>query len=826
MKTTQLLSILFISFLFHSCNFGSKNELILADKQGVASIVLSPQSDELIKWAATELAGDLESLSGQKPRLLITDQLPEGENRIIIIGKAGDELLTKNAAAELEQVNGAWEKFMINAVGQRLYIVGSDVRGTVYGIFDLAEQLGISPWSWWADVFPEPGNKVSLSLPEGGIVQEPSVQYRGIFLNDEDWGLHPWAAQTFEPETGDIGPKSYEKIFQLLLRLKANIIWPAMHPCTKAFYTIEGNMEMAQKYHMVIGTSHAEPMLRNNVDEWKHKERGAFNYFENSEAVEEYWRERIKQVAGGDHRFMVTVGMRGVHDGKMEGNATTDEKVAMLETIFDKQRQMLEEELGLSASEVPQALVPYKEVLDLYNAGLNVPDDVTLIWTDDNYGYIRRRSDAKEQRRPGGSGVYYHLSYWGRPHDYLWLSTTQPALIWYEMKRAWENGAQKVWIGNVGDIKPAEYNMEFFLDLAWNIDVVNHNNIDVHLKNWAAREFGEKLADDIAALKQEYYRLAMLRKPEFMGWSRTEPSTATQQGEFSTRGINDLEIRLSQYHRLYQQADALKEKVAPRLRDAYFQLVEYPVKGAALMNDKFLYAQLAYEATDKVSKSRYDSLARKAYAEIETLTNYYNNEMSQGKWKHMMSSKPRKLAAYQMPDYHLEQSASVNEKVESAASSQFIQAGDYVTATGFEQYKWKKIQGLGYSAQALTLLPLTDRSFETMQPSVTYRFTIDEPGAYELELRCLPTHANNFDHQLSIAVENNQEQTFKLNTRGRSEAWKQNVLRNHSRIFYPMNFDSAGEKEVRLSVNQTGIVIDQLAVRLAGSERQYMLPLK
>lgn len=385
------------------------------------------------------MADDIKELTGKRPEIIQTNSFSKSG---IYVGQISDPLF--KVKKDKKELSGQWEKFSIQKENENLIITGSDVRGTVYAIFEITERLGISPWKWWADVNPIKQEKLSLQLPQNGIISSPSVQYRGIFLNDEDWGLQPWATKTFEKETGDIGPKTYEKIFQLLLRLKANTIWPAMHPSTKGFFTISGNKEMAQKYHIVIGSSHAEPMLRNNVDEWKPKINGDYNYFTNKTQVDKYWQDRLDELKSAKIETIMTLGMRGVHDSKMEGAKDLKESIAMVEKIILNQREMFSNTFNKPLNQIPQAFIPYKEVLELYDNGLKIPDDITLVWPDDNYGYIRRLSNESEQKRAGGSGVYYHISYWGRPHDYLWLSTTQPGLIWYEMTKAYQNGANKM----------------------------------------------------------------------------------------------------------------------------------------------------------------------------------------------------------------------------------------------------------------------------------------------------------------------------------------------------------------------------------------------
>lgn len=822
MKNPSLFYLLLIFFcLVTSCIRPTPDpQYVISRQSSDFAIYIDTHSDELIQWAANELAKGIGNILEKDITVSRIDKYST-ENKGIYIGQSGDHNLPKDFATPFQE---AWEHFFIKKQKDNLLIVGSDVRGTVYGVFELAEQMGISPWIWWADVQPEKKKEITLDIPAEGISEGPSVQYRGIFLNDEDWGLQPWAAHTFEPETGDIGPKTYEQIFQLLLRLKANTIWPAMHPSTKAFFKIPGNKEMAEKYQIFIGTSHAEPMLRNNVDEWEEEQYGEYNYFTNSTAVKNYWQERITEANNANS--MVTLGMRGIHDSGMQGDFSTADKVQMLETIITDQREILSKTFDKPISKIPQVFIPYKEVLYLYDAGLKVPEDITLMWTDDNYGYIRRLSNEAEQKREGGSGVYYHLSYWGRPHDYLWLSTTQSGLIWYEMTRAYQNGAPKIWIANVGDIKPAEYNMEFFLDLAWDVQSIRESTIKDHLQDWCEREFGEAVAVDIADLKSEYYRLALLRKPEYMGWSTTEPTTPTRATAFTTANGNELQRRIDAYEALGSKTVELKAKISAEKQDAYFQLVEYPVRCAALMNHKFLYAQLSLQASAGADKETFAIKSQKAFDEIVALTQKYNTEMANGKWNKMMSMSPRSLPVFDMPTYHTSNPAAAQSDTtpapqNSTLSPVFIQASEFSKANNVEGYTWKAIEGLGYSNSSLSLFPFDHHVFNEETPSLEYHFEIKKAGNYEIEIRCLPTHSNNFDHQVWINTNGETSEAVFINTKGRSEAWKENVLRNCAVASFPVSYEEAGTQSLSVYVNQTGIVIDQISIRPEGYPEFY-----
>lgn len=820
MKTLILLGFSMTLLLLGSCAVSGEKQIVFESPDNI-SIFVDKHADSLLLWAANDVSANLSLVLGVHVDVVLTSAY-EASAKGIYVGGYQDALVGSLPRDFADALSEQWESYFIDGDKKQLFVVGSDVRGAVYGLFELAERLGISPWDWWADVKPLPCASLAIDLPQQGEFAAPSVRYRGVFLNDEDWGLQPWSAKTFEPEVGDIGPRSYEKIFQLLLKLKANTIWPAMHPCTHAFYSIEGNRQMAEKYHILIGTSHAEPMLRNNVDEWDKKRDGDFNYFNNREKVKAYWRSRIDDTKTGEQIY--TLGMRGIHDSGMRGGSSRAESVSMLDTIIMDQRAMLCDARKQAIVDIPQVLVPYKEVLDLYNAGLQVPEDVTLMWTDDNYGYIRRQSTVQEQKRSGGAGVYYHISYWGRPHDYLWLSTTQPGLIWFEMSRAYHNGAQDMWIVNVGDIKPAEYNMEFFLDLAWDIHSMDHNSIETHLQNWCQREFGHDLAAPLSEVFTEYYRLAMLRKPEYMGWSTTEPTTPTRNSGFTSHNDNELQRRIEAYAKLSATVKELRASVPDERADAYFQLVTYPVLSAALINHKFLYAHQANTARTQERFEVCSQKANAAYDSIVRLTQQYNQEIAGGKWQYMMSMNPRRLPVFNRPQMAFSGAATAQLGTQSTIKPIFINANNFTDKSESETYTWASVQSLGYSQNSMTLFPLKTQYFEKDQPYLEYTFQVDKVGDYSIELRCLPTHANDFNHQICLELNDEKFKVHSINTKGRSEAWKHHVLQNYVSVKQDVTIAKVGRQRLRVYVSHSGIVLDQLAINPKDYGGYYEIP--
>ena len=704
----------------------------------------------------------------------------------IIVGTVGKSPLLKAVSADVSALIGKKQAFLLQVLPDgKLLVAGSDSHGTAYGIMELSRLIGVSPWEWWADVTPE--KKISFVLPaEYQTLQSPSVEYRGIFINDEDWGLMPWSSQTYEPSDikGHIGPKTNARIFELLLRLRANTYWPAMHECTLPFFLTEGNRKVAEEYGIFIGSSHCEPMVCSAAGEWRRRGQGDYDYVNNSASVYKFWEDRVKEVAQQGNIY--TLGMRGVHDGQMQGAKTVAEQKAVLERVLKDQRGLLQKYVNKDVTTIPQAFIPYKEVLDIYNAGLQVPDDVTLIWCDDNYGYIRHFPTAEERARKGGNGIYYHVSYWGRPHDYLWLGTFSPYLLHQQMKLAYDRGIQKMWVLNVGDIKPAEYQIELFLDMAWNIDEVNEIGVTAHLKSWLEREFGSNCAEELLPAMEAHYQLSYIRKPEFMGNTREEERDpkykVIKDLPWSEQTISE---RLRSYTVLSDVVERIESNIPADRQDAYFQLVKYPVQAAAQMNRKILTAQFARhsKADWRQSDAAFDSIA--------SLTQQYNS-LQNGKWNRMMDFQPRKLPVF--------------KRVEHTSATEPMMTDRKMLC------KWNAMEctygkpvpyeGLGYERKAAGI---------RKGSSLTFAFDDYGKDSVEVEIRLLPSHPlDEKQLRFAISVDEAVPQTVSYETKGRSEEWKENVLRNQAirKVTLPIN-KQASHKLVITALDE-GVVLDQV----------------
>ncbi|PVM89024.1 glycosyl hydrolase 115 family protein [Caulobacter radicis] len=578
--------------------------------------------------AVQGLRGDLSKLSG--------GALPARDAPVVIVGTLGRsaqiDALVAAGKLDVSALKGRWEGFVQQVVehprpgvARALVIAGADKRGTIFGAYDLSERAGVSPWTWWADV-PVPVRR-DLTVVPGARLQAPKVKYRGIFLNDENPALYGWANATF----GGFNHAFYERVYELVLRLKGDYLWPAMWG--KALYDDDPlNAVLADEMGVVIGTSHHEPMMRAHV-EWERYGQGPWDYSKNPQALRRFWREGVERM--GANESLVTVGMRGDGDEPMtQGTATR-----LLETIVADQRAIIGEVTGKDPSVTPQVWALYKEVQDYYDAGMRVPGDVTLLFADDNWGNIRRLPKPGETR-PGGYGVYYHFDYVGGPRNYKWLNTNQIERTWEQMKRADDHGADRLWIVNVGDLKPMELPTEFFLDLAWDPDAMPVGKLSTYSRDWAAAQFGPEHAAEIAGLLDGYTKLNARRKPELI-------DAAT----FSLVNDREAERVEAEWAALEARAEAVRALLPKTQDDAFFQLVWFPIMASA--NHTRLYIAVGrnrlYDQQGRAASQGQADLAERLFARDAELTGEYH-AIGGGKWVHMMDQTHIGYTSWQQPE--------------------------------------------------------------------------------------------------------------------------------------------------------------------------------
>jgi len=586
--------------------------------------------------AVRNLQADMMSVTKISPKLL--SGKISGSKEIVLIGTIGKnpaiDKLIQQKKLNVNAIAGKWEahittviKNPLPGVAEALVIVGSDKRGTIYGVYDLSAQIGVSPWYWWADVPVVPHKNIYV-MPGTYTDGEPAVKYRGIFINDEAPSFSGWAKEKF----GGVNHLVYEKMFELILRLKGNYLWPAMWG--NAFNDDDKlDPVLADEYGIVMGTSHHEPMDRAQ-QEWKRYGKGPWNYETNGEVLRDFWKKGIQNM--GSKETIVTVGMRG--DGDMP--MTEGSNIALLEKIVGDQRKIIADVTGKDASKTPQMWALYKEVQDYYDKGMRVPDDVTLLLCDDNWGDIRKLPKLAESPRAGGYGIYYHFDYVGGPRNYKWLNTNPISKTWEQMHLAYKYNAKQVWVVNVGDLKPMEFPISFFLDYAWSPDKWPASRLDEYTRLWAAQQFGKQHATEIADILTLYTKYNGRRKPELL-----------DENTYSRINYNEFGNVVNDYNKLKNSAQQLYKTISPQYKDAYYQLVLHPVEACANLNELYyctaknkLYAVQGRSVTNLMA----DSVTALFKKDAE-ISNYYNTVMAKGKWDHMMDQTHIGYTYWQQP---------------------------------------------------------------------------------------------------------------------------------------------------------------------------------
>ena len=779
-----------------------------------ATVSYSQEEPKQVLRAINDLRIDIERVTGAGKDGV------RNEGGQIVVGTYGSKTIEKLIAKGLlkeQDLMGKWESYVITVTNEpepRLVIAGSDKRGTIYGIYEVSQRIGVTPWYWWADV-PVRQNPQATIDCDYYASGEPTVRYRGIFINDEDWGLKPWAASNYERELGDIGPKTYARVCELLLRLKANMLAPAMHSCTGAFYSYPQSKVVCDSFGIIITTSHCEPLLLNNAasTEWDQLRDGDWNYKTNRETILQKWDDRLS--VASKYENIYTTAMRGLHDAGLQGNLPLEERVPLITKVIDDQRQLLEKHIGRQASEIPQIFVPYKETMDIYENGLHVPDDITLVWVDDNYGYMKRVSNPEEQQRKGRAGVYYHLSYLGAPHDYLWLNTTPPVLMYEELKKAYDCGADRYWLLNVGDIKPMELGIQTFMDMAWNIHAFDFDTVNRYQANLLTRLF--LCNHKVQSLLDTYYRLAWSRKPEFMGWEfewDDEAHTGLKPTEYSFQNYGEAQHRLADYRHISDEAERLSDGSA-----AWFEMVQFPMQAAYQMNRKFLMAQLNHELLVQGRRAEANWAAHQsqiAYDSINTLNRRYNSLLD-GKWRGMMALAPGWCALYQkMPDVAFSEGAGMTP-VDLLPVDEPLQGCQVLNLTQFASKSddARLVRGLGYDWLVMQL------------GSATYGFDavdVDSVDVFFYTVPFWPLYAGT-SNCVSVTVDGSQPQTFENKFKEYDRNWKDQVMRNGAPCRLRFAVDrSKRSHTVTFQALDPGQMLQKVIIDWGGLQPSYLGP--
>ncbi|UOQ64271.1 glycosyl hydrolase 115 family protein [Hymenobacter volaticus] len=822
-----------------------KSGFALAASGKTAALFASNSDWPGVLRAARDLQADINRVTKLTPTFT-TDKAPTG-NEVVLIGTLGKspliDGLVKSKKLDVSQVAGKWETFVLQVVEKpmpgverALVIAGSDKRGTIYGIYDLSQQIGVSPWYWWADVPTKP--QTALYVAPGRHSQgTPKVKYRGIFINDEAPALQNWSKEKF----GGVNSKMYTHMFELILRLKGNYLWPAMWG---NMFNVDDpqNPVLADEYGIVMGTSHHEPLTRAH-EEWKHAGKGAWNYQTNAAALQEFWRGGMKRM--GTRENIVSIGMRGDGDEPM----SQESNIALLERIVADQRKIIAEETGKPAEQTPQLWALYKEVQEYYDKGMRVPDDVTLLLCDDNWGNIRKLPKLSEKPRKGGYGIYYHFDYVGGPRNYKWLNTNPIPRIWEQMHLAHEYGANQIWIVNVGDLKPMEFPISFFLDYAWNPDKIGADQLDDYSREWAAKQFGPKYATGIADILAKYAKYNARRKPELL-----------DQKTYSLTNYREWETVVADYNQLLTQAEAINQQLPAEYHDAYYELVLHPVQACANLNEMYYTVAQNHEAA-KNGQATTNELAEKVkalYAKDAEITSRYH-AVASGKWSHMMDQTHIGYTYWQQPEKNAmpavqtitQPTATTAPAATPAASAQkpqpkvaagagFVEADGYVSIDA-EHYskvvngsvaKWQTIPDLGRTLSAVTTLPVTAPTQlpAANTPHLEYRVQLTSSGPVTVQAYLAPTlnfvggeglrYAVSFDDEAPQIINLHTGMVADNGNRPWEKAVAENIIIKESKH----TLGKPGEHVLKFWRVDPGVVLEKLVVNLGGVKPSYLGP--
>ncbi|MBP4136770.1 glycosyl hydrolase 115 family protein [Flavobacterium geliluteum] len=799
--------------------------IVLKEKSVPLSFFVNASLDTGILRAVTNLQFDFEKVTGEKP--VIFNQNPNRSSPLIIIGMIGandviDDLIRRKKI-DGKSLQGKNEKFSIqnvknpfDGVEEALVIAGSDKRGTIYGIYELSRQIGVSPWYYWADVPVE--KKESLYFVKGIYSDgEPAVKYRGIFLNDEAPALSGWAKATF----GGFNSKFYEKVFELMLRLKANYIWPAMWG--SAFYDDDpASGPLANEMGIIIGTSHHEPLALAQTD-WhryikKNNLPNVWDYSKNKQVLDQFWKGGIERSKNWEK--LVTIGMRGDGDEAMSKGTN----ISLLENIVKEQRSIIAEVTQKKAEKTPQLWALYKEVQEYYDQGMRVPDDVILLFCDDNWGNVRKLPDLSKPMHKGGYGMYYHFDYVGGPRNSKWINISPIQRVWEQMNLSYSHGVDKVWIVNVGDLKPMEFPISFFLEMAWNPDKFNSQNLTEFTQKWAAEQFGTKHAKEIARLLNTY--------PKFN--RRVTPETLDSK-TYSLENYNEFESVVNDYKNLALDAYRIYNDLPNDYKDAYFQLVLYTIDACCNLYEMyFAQAKNRKLASEKnILANVFADQVKSNFERDSVLQNKYNNEISGGKWTHIMDQMRIGYKNwYDTPKNILPQIDYVSEK-DQIVRKVFVEKEGYVSieAANFsksnntDKIHWEVIPDFGKTQSGITTFPQHIYPQPDDNVAVEYEINFISTGEFNVELLLAPTLNFNSNkglrYEVSFDGEKPQLINFNGHYRGELGKWQAEHL-IHSATKHTIS--KTGRHVLRFRVLDPGIVLQKILIDTGGLKPSYLGP--
>ncbi|SHL01432.1 glycosyl hydrolase 115 family protein [Flavobacterium chilense] len=813
-------------------NQASSENFPLVSKGKTASVFVSKNDFPGVLKVAGHLENDIFQVSDLHAKRI--NKIAEAQDFVVIIGTFGKseiiDQLVKKGKIDANQLRGKWEKFTtqivenpFKGIKKALVIAGSDKRGTIYGIYDLSNQIGVSPWYYWADVPVKKQSELHV-LPGIHSQGEPKVKYRGIFINDEAPALSGWAFEKF----GGFNSKFYDKVFELILRMKGNYLWPAMWG--RMFYVEDPqNAVLADEYGIVMGTSHHEPLTRAHA-EWG-KEKGKWDFTTNSETLINFWKDGIKRM--GNKETIVTIGMRGDGDEPMtEGTA-----IGLLENIVKTQRNIIQEVTKKPIEETPQMWALYKEVQDYYDKGMIVPDDVTLLLCDDNWGNIRKLPELNSKPRKGGYGIYYHYDYVGGPRNYKWINTNQIERTWEQMDLAYQYGVDKIWIVNVGDIKPMEFPIEFFLDMAWNPEKFNAGNVQDYYVNWAKENFGNQFAGEIAQILKLYTKYNSRRKPELLD-AKT----------YSVTNYNEADLVVADYKKLIEKASSINEKLQPEYKDAFYQLVLFPVLASSNLNEMYVATAKnhLYAEQGNAIANVYDEKVKTLFEKDSLLTNYYHTKLLNGKWNHMMSQTHIGYDNWQQPEKNVipkTKTIEISNQTKAGISTEdfskaetlinnrdldhvwgFVESNGYISiesknyskALNSDAVKWTIIPNLGRTESGITLKPSNIKSIEISEqsPRLEYDVHFFSKGNVKVYAYFSPTLNFTIRDGLKygIAFDNEKPQIINFNQDDSEKNWAESVADNIKIITSSHAIEKTGNHVLKFYGIDSALVLQKIVI--------------